>query len=178
MIRSRAAAVILTMLCACLPAAAQPAVGLSLPVRPSCITSPFGPRRQVGPHASGFHNGIDLRAAAGGAVYAAAAGTVTSIHRRGPGGLEIAIRHRGQDGTAFITLYAHLGSVAPPLAEGRRTVAAGEKLGVVGRSGVTYGTHLYFEVLVEGHPVDPEPLLPASRCAGEGSRALSGPLIS
>jgi murein DD-endopeptidase MepM/ murein hydrolase activator NlpD len=164
------------VLCARCPgqSAAQATAGLLLPVRPSCITSPFGPRGRVGPHAFGFHNGIDLRAPSGGAVYAAAAGNVTSIHRRGPGGLEITLQHLGQDGAVFTTLYAHLGSVAPPLAGGRRAVAAGEKLGVVGRSGVTYGTHLYFEVLINGHPVDPEPLLPAVRCAGQSVSSWSG----
>jgi murein DD-endopeptidase MepM/ murein hydrolase activator NlpD len=76
--------------------------------------------------------------------------------------LELTIQHGG----GFMTLYAHLGSIAPPLAEGRRTVAAGERIGVVGRSGVTYGTHLYFEVLVNAQPIDPEPLLSVGRCGG------------
>ncbi len=90
---------------------------------------------------------------------AVAPGRVIGIHRRGLGGLEVAVRHGG-----YVALYAHLGSVAPPLAEGKTTLAAGERIGVVGRTGVTYGTHLYFEMMVNGAPVDPAPLLGVAAC--------------
>ncbi len=145
-------------------AVAQPVVGeMQLPVRPSCLTSPFGVRPSPGPRATGFHNGIDLRAPAGGAVYAVAAGRIISIHRRGPGGLEIAIAHRGALGD-YTALYSHLGLVAPAFAEGKTNVARGERIAVIGRSGVTYGTHLYFEITVNGQPIDPAPLFPVSPC--------------
>ena len=32
-------------------------------------------------------------------------------------------------------------------------LAAGEKIGVVGRTGVSYGAHLYFQVDIDGKPV-------------------------
>jgi len=137
------------------PAPAQ----LLAPVAHACISSPFGMRRPPGPHAIGFHYGIDLPAPAGGAVLAVAPGQVIGIHRRGPGGLEVVIRHGG-----FVAVYAHLGSVTPALASGRTRVAAGERIGVVGHSGVTYGMHLFFEVLVGGRPVDPNPYLGLSAC--------------
>jgi murein DD-endopeptidase MepM/ murein hydrolase activator NlpD len=145
----------------CSAAVAQPSQGkLVLPVSPACVSSPFGPRVLAGrPKAGTYHHGIDLPAPAGAVVRAAAAGSVVSIHKRGPGGLEIILRHDG-----FSTLYAHLGTVAPALAEGKRSVAAGERLGVIGRSGVTYGTHLYFELLVGGERVDPAPYLGVGRC--------------
>jgi murein DD-endopeptidase MepM/ murein hydrolase activator NlpD len=142
-------------------AAAQPAQQrLALPVHPACVSSPFGPRVLAGrPKAGTYHHGIDLPAPAGAVVRAVAAGRVASIHKRGPGGLEIVLQHEG-----FATLYAHLGTVAPALAEGRRTVATGEKLGVIGRTGVTYGTHLYFELRVGGERVDPAPYLGVGLC--------------
>jgi murein DD-endopeptidase MepM/ murein hydrolase activator NlpD len=118
------------------------------------MSSPFGERRSPGPRAVGFHNGIDLPAPAGGPVYAAASGQITTIHRRGPGGLELAITHKGPNGP-YTTLYAHLGTIAPAFARGATEVAAGQRIAVVGRSGVTYGTHLYFELIVNGKPVDP-----------------------
>jgi murein DD-endopeptidase MepM/ murein hydrolase activator NlpD len=146
------------------PALAQPALGeLVMPVRPACVSSPFGARRAPGPHATGFHNGIDLPAAAGAPVFAAASGVITTIHKRGPGGLELAISHRGASGP-YTTLYAHLGTIAPAFADGKTSVKAGERIAVVGRSGVIYGTHLYFEVLVEGRPVDPSGLLGVVPC--------------
>ena len=139
-------------------AAAEP---LRPPVEPACISSPFGWRHAVGPHApAAFHNGIDLPAPAGAPVRAAAAGTVLRIKRQGLGGVTVHLGH--PDGTT--TLYAHLGNLAPAVAEGKRAVAAGEALGHVARTGVTYGTHLFFAVLRDGAAVDPEPLLGVARC--------------
>jgi hypothetical protein len=56
--------------------------------------------------------------------------------------------------------------VAPAFADGKTTVAAGEKLGVIGDTGVTYGMHLYFEMIEEGRPVDPAPYLGVPQCNG------------
>ncbi len=146
------------------PAVAQPYPGgLIAPVQNACVSSPFGNRKPPGPHAIGFHNGIDLPAVAGAPVFAAAAGSVISIHRRGPGGLEMAIAHRGPAGP-FVTIYAHLGLIAPAFARGKTGVVAGERIAVVGRSGVIYGTHLYFEMTVGGVPVDPAPYIPVEPC--------------
>lgn len=109
-----------------------------------------------------MHWGIDIPAPAGAWVRAAAAGEVRSIRRvRAGAGLEIEIRH--EDGR--VTRYAHLGSVAPRLAEGRRRVAQGEPIGRVGRTGVTYGTHLHLELVVDGERVDPAPAFGLARCA-------------
>ena len=90
------------------------------------------------------------------AVIATAPGTVIRVQRKGPGGLEMLVQHDG-----FVGIYSHFGMIAPAFAEGKRTVAAGEKLGVVGRTGVSLGAHLYFEMV-------------AGRQAGR-SHALSRP---
>ncbi len=143
---------------------AQPAPGeLGLPVRPACVSSPFGNRRSPGPRAIGFHDGIDLPAAAGAPVFAAANGQIVTIHRRGPGGLELGIAHRGPAG-AYTTIYSHLGLIAPKFAVGATAVKAGERIAVIGRSGVTYGTHLYFELVIGGKPVDAAPFLGVVPC--------------
>ncbi|MGG5888031.1 M23 family metallopeptidase [Falsiroseomonas sp. HC035] len=142
-------------------ASAEPAALLA-PVTPACISSSFGERREAagGPRASRLHQGIDLPAPAGAWVVAAAAGHVVAVRRRGAAGLEVELRH--PDGR--VTRYAHLGSVAPAIATGRRRVAQGERLGRIGRSGITYGTHLHFEVLVQGIRVDPATHLPVRPC--------------
>lgn len=140
-------------------AAAAPA--LRSPVPGACVTSPFGARGAVGRHATGRHNGLDLRAPAGTWVLAAAAGEVVAIRRRGGLGLEVDTRL--PDGT--LLRYAHLGTVAPALASGRRHVAAGERIGRSGRTGTTYGAHLHFELHLDDRPVDPEPYLNLPRCA-------------
>jgi murein DD-endopeptidase MepM/ murein hydrolase activator NlpD len=135
---------------------------LVAPVSSACVSSPFGPRVLPNhPLAGSYHNGIDMPAPAGADVRAAAAGTVMRVQRKGPGGLEVLVQHNG-----FVGIYSHLGMVTPALAGGKRELAAGEKIGVVGHSGLTYGMHLYFEMLLDGHPVDPAPYLGVSLCNG------------
>ena len=132
-----------------------------MPVRPACVSSPFGWRHAVGPMApAGFHNGIDMPAPAGGYVYAVAGGQVLMVKKMGLGGLQIELRH--PDG--LVTVYSHLGSVAPAIANGQRVVAAGSWLGRIGRTGVTYGTHLFFMVISNGKAVDPAQYLGVAHC--------------
>jgi murein DD-endopeptidase MepM/ murein hydrolase activator NlpD len=132
------------------------------PVSSACISSPFGPRVLPNrPMAGTYHYGVDLPAPAGAPVRAAAPGQVIRIQHKGPGGLEMLVQHAG-----FVGVYSHLGTVAPALADGKTTVAAGEKLGVVGDTGVTYGMHLYFEMIQAGRPVDPAPYLGVPQCNG------------
>jgi murein DD-endopeptidase MepM/ murein hydrolase activator NlpD len=137
------------------------------PVVAPCISSASGPRVLPNqPEAGTYHYGVDLPAAAGAPVVAAAPGTVIRIQRKGPGGLEMLVQHDG-----FVGIYSHFGTIAPAFAEGKRTVAAGEKLGVVGRTGVISGTHLFFEILLDGKPVDPAPYLHLPRCGGKAPPA-------
>jgi len=156
------------VLCSPGPCAAAPPSGQELtllpPVRSACISSPFGPRiLRNRPLAGTYHYGVDLAAPAGAPVLATAPGKVVRIHRMGPGGLEVIVQHDG-----FLAIYSHLGMVTPALAEGKTSVAAGEKLGVVGHSGLTYGMHLFFEIKLAGRPVDPAPYLGLPPCKGRG----------
>lgn len=147
-----------------LGASAQPLLRtvLSPPVSPACISSSFGPRVLPNePGAGSYHYGIDLPAAEGSSVLAIAPGTVIRIQRNGPGGLEMLVQHDG-----FVGVYSHFGMITPAFAEGKRNVAAGEKLGVVGMTGVTSGPHLYFEMILAGKPVDPAPYLKVAQCDG------------
>lgn len=141
------------------PALAQPDQ-LALPFSPACISSPFGARENAGPRASSFHRGIDLPAPAGTWVRAMAPGRITAIRRIGATGLAVDVTH--EDGS--ILRYAHLGQVAPALAQGKRVVAQGDTLGRVGRSGITYGTHLHLELVVNGAHIDAAPLLNLPPC--------------
>jgi len=140
------------------PALADPPTLLRPPIEPACISSPFGPRPAIGRRPPGHHNGIDLPAPAGAPVRAAAAGRVVFLRRLAGYGMVVELDHGG-----LRTRYAHLGRVTPALAQGRRDVAAGMPLGVAGRSGITYGTHVHFEVRIGGRPVDPAPFLPGLR---------------
>ncbi len=130
------------------------------PVSPACISSSFGPRVLPDhPAAGSYHYGVDLPAPVGSAVLATAPGTVVRVQRKGPGGLEMLVQHDG-----FLGIYSHFGMIMPAFAEGKRTVAAGEKLGVVGRTGVTSGAHLFFGMVLAGRPVDPAQYLNVPFC--------------
>ena len=91
---------------------------------------------------------------------AAAGGTVSKIERKGIGGLQVFVTHPG----GLMTLYAHLGSVVPRIALGATSLHAGDPIGRIGRTGVTYGTHLFFAVFAAGRPIDPDLLLGLPRC--------------
>ena len=148
------------------------AANLLWPVSPACVSSPFGPRNlRASPVAHAFHNGIDLPAPVGRTVRAVAPGTVVRVQRKGPGGLEVLIQHDG-----FVGVYSHLGLVAPPIAEGHRVVRAGQRIGTIGRSGVTIGPHLFFGMIVDQRFVDPAALLgipPCTASSREQSSAVS-----
>ena len=148
--------------------AAEVRPSLLLPVNSACISSPFGPRVLPNrPQAGTYHYGVDLPAPEGAEVRTTAAGEVIRIQNRGPGGLEVLVQHKG-----YLGVYSHLGLVSPLLAAGRTVVAAGEKLGVVGHTGVTFGMHLYFE-MITSKPIDPAPYLGVPLCSGAVQHQLT-----
>jgi murein DD-endopeptidase MepM/ murein hydrolase activator NlpD len=54
----------------------------------------------------------------------------------------------GQDGRDIRTIYAHLSSVKEPLEAGHR-IETGDRIGRVGSTGTSTGSHLYYEVTVD-----------------------------
>lgn len=127
---------------------AAPNVGtgeLLWPVRGGQLTSPFGYSRWRGRH----HDGIDIAAPRGTALYAADNGVVTFAGWRSGLGQTIIIDHGGGK---LQTVYAHLDSFA--VSRGQQ-VQAGQKIGTIGCTGFCTGPNVHFEVLVNGKPVDP-----------------------
>ena len=103
------------------------------------------------------HNGIDIRAAAGTPVVAAAAGTVSAVDSGGSMGTTVVISHA--DG--YETTYASLQEEVP-VAVGD-TVSSGQEIGAVGNTTLTesaLGAHLHFAVTKDGEAVDPAEYLP------------------
>lgn len=78
------------------------------------------------------------------------------------------VQHEG-----FIGLYSHLVTISPLLVENKTYVNAGENLGVIGRSGIIFGTHLYFEMILSGKPADPAPYLVVPLCGGVPHRTVA-----
>lgn len=95
----------------------------------------------------GGHQGIDIPAAQGTPIFAAAPGIVKISHSP-LGGNIVTVDH----GDGKVTRYMHLGSVA--VKDGDK-VTPDTQLGGVGMTGRTSGPHLHYEVRENGKPIDP-----------------------
>ena len=106
--------------------------------------------RAVAARSMFMHEGIDLVAPAGTAVYAAADGLVVGAAPNGRYGNWIRIEHGGR----LATVYGHLSAFAPGIEPGE-AVVRGELIGFVGSTGRSTGAHLHFELLNDGKAVNP-----------------------
>ncbi len=114
------------------------------------ITSRFG-YRQLRISGSNFHTGLDIDGDTGDPIVSATAGVVAySGWRSGYGNLVVV---RSGD-----TEY-YYGHAAQLLVSEGEAVAAGQLVALVGSTGRSTGSHLHFEIRVDGAPVDPLPLL-------------------
>jgi murein DD-endopeptidase MepM/ murein hydrolase activator NlpD len=121
------------------------------PVR-GYITSNYGYRRSPFGGARQFHSGMDIGASMGHPIVAAMSGRVSTVSYNQSFGNFIVINHHA----GYRTLYGHL-SVARVKAGAY--VAAGERIGDVGSSGLSTGPHLHFTVYKNGVTVNPRNLL-------------------
>jgi hypothetical protein len=105
------------------------------------ISSEFGDRIHPKTGERKTHNGIDIAAAEGTPVYAAAEGTIKVMdYLKGYGNAIYILHNDGKE-----TRYAHLSSFASSLSVGSK-VLAGQLIGYVGNTGVSTGPHLHFEI--------------------------------
>lgn len=112
------------------------------------FSSEFGYRVHPISGSHKMHKGIDIAAATGTSILAAAAGTVVfSGQQRGYGNI-VTIDH----GFGYVTRYAHASKL---LVKEGQSVNRGELIALVGSTGASTGAHLHFEVLVDSVHVDP-----------------------
>jgi len=102
-----------------------------------------------------YHPAIDISTRSGQPVYATATGRVTEAGRNGDYGKLIQIAH----GFGLVTRYGHLADYAVEVGE---TVQRGDIIGYVGSTGRATGSHVHYEVLVNGRTLNPLRLLPDS----------------
>jgi len=126
------------------------------------ITSQYGSRWGQ------LHGGLDIGAAEGQWVRAAADGMVIYAAEYGNYGNLVTVRHANK----VVTYYAHLKNMC---VFRWQKVKKGQRIGRIGMTGRTTGPHLHFEVRV--HKKSQDPLLWLSPTVGEDteSTAVGGP---
>ena len=112
------------------------------------VSSPFGSRSSPFSRKREFHKGLDIKAKAGAAIQAPAKGVVIFAGWHGAYGKTIIINH----GNGITTRYAHMQRFV--LEEGD-TIMRGDLIGYVGSTGRSTGTHLHYEVMLNGVCVNP-----------------------
>jgi murein DD-endopeptidase MepM/ murein hydrolase activator NlpD len=133
--------------------------GVSLPPEPGApgqllwpvsgpITSPFGMRMHPVYGRPILHAGIDIAAAQGTTIAAAADGRVIVAGYQGDCGKMVAIDHHG----GLSTIYCHMSQIFVGVGQ---DVQRGQAIGAVGMTGDATGPHVHFQVMQDGHPVDP-----------------------
>ena len=95
-----------------------------------------------------WHNGVDLAAGAGTAIYATKSGTVTTALRSDIWGNYVVINH----GDGFSSLYAHMQGL---IVKAGDYVKQGQTIGYVGSTGLSTGPHLHFTIYYNGADVNP-----------------------
>jgi murein DD-endopeptidase MepM/ murein hydrolase activator NlpD len=136
-------------------AVAQPgaiSVPSSKPVQTATYTSGYGVRSDPFRGAAAMHAGIDLAAPMGTPVYATADGVVDRAEWSGGYGNLVEIDH----GKGLQTRFGHLSRV---LVHPGDRVVRGQEIALMGSTGRSTGSHLHYEVRIDGHAVNPVPFL-------------------
>ena len=120
------------------------------PVAVGIVTSPFGWRTHPMLHVSELHSGVDWGAPFGTPIFAAGNGEIEEIGLKGGYGKYVRIRHAN----GYETAYGHMTAFARGLDVGSR-VRQGQIIGFVGSSGLSTGSHVHFEIIVNDRFVDP-----------------------
>ena len=124
------------------------------PTTSTRITSPYGDTSDR----TSPHKGVDIGAVRAGVsgdpVYAAYDGKVVIAHRQSEyystAGNYVMIYH----GNGLYTRYMHLDSLNVSVGA---QVTKGQKIGVMGNTGNSFGAHLHFDVMLNGSYVNPMP---------------------
>jgi murein DD-endopeptidase MepM/ murein hydrolase activator NlpD len=124
-------------------------------------SSDFGMRFDPYYHVWQLHAGVDIAAGGGAPIRVVLGGRVLRAGWNGGYGNYTCVYHGIYKGRSLSTCYAHQSQILVRVGE---WVSRGELIGRVGTTGASTGTHLHFEVRLNGNPVNPLPYLPACLC--------------
>jgi len=138
------------------------------PVDKVTFTSSFGVRSDPFRGTAAMHAGVDIPGTIGTPIYATADGVVSHAGRQGGYGNLVQINH----GRGLETRYGHLSKI---LVADNTRVHRGQMIGLMGSTGRSTGSHLHYEVRVDGRAVNPIPFLQTGEyLAGIQDRAQGG----
>ncbi|MFO1102460.1 MAG: M23 family metallopeptidase [Methylocystis sp.] len=120
------------------------------PIASGETRSGFGMRRHPILGYYKMHTGVDWAASIGTPILAAGNGTIIKAQWDSGYGRRVEIQHAN----GYITTYNHMSGFARSVREGSR-VKQGQVIGFLGSTGLSTGPHLHYEVMVNGHFVDP-----------------------
>jgi len=129
---------------------------LSPPLLSYRITSGYGKRRDPINKKWSAHYGVDLGSAINTRVYAPAPGVITYAGWKGRYGKLIVIDH----GAGLKTRYGHLNKI---LVKKGQKVKFRDRIGLVGNTGRSTGSHLHYEVTFRGRVKNPLKFIKAGR---------------
>lgn len=120
------------------------------PMNAGIFRSGFGGRRHPILGYTRMHTGVDWSAPRGTPIYASGNGVVEKAEWDGGYGRYVRIRHAN----GYETGYGHMSAFARGIEAGVR-VRQGQLIGYVGSTGLSTGSHLHYEVIVNGRFLDP-----------------------
>jgi murein DD-endopeptidase MepM/ murein hydrolase activator NlpD len=97
-----------------------------------------------------MHTGVDWADKIGTPVFSAGNGTVLKASWDSGYGNRVEIQHTN----GYVTTYNHMSAFAKGITPGSK-VRQGQVIGFLGSTGLSTGPHLHYEVIVNGHFVDP-----------------------
>lgn len=131
----------------------KPSGNATISVGTGSLTWPTGANYTISRGWSSTHFGIDIAAAYGTPIYAADNGVVTYTAVTDVGyGIYTIVDHQN----GMTTVYAHLSANLCSVGD---VVNRGELIGLMGSTGNSTGSHLHFEVRIDGEKTDPAPFL-------------------
>lgn len=119
------------------------------------LSSGFGFRRDPFTGQGAMHSGLDFSGPQGTPIAAASKGRVSFVGRKSGYGNTVEIDHGG----GLMTRYAHLSAFK---VRAGQQVEAGTAIAAMGSTGRSTGSHLHFEVRIDGRAVNPRPFLEAA----------------
>lgn len=135
---------------------------LGIPVlAPYRETSGFGGRFDPFTGRPALHAGLDLVSYHRAPITTSAPGKIVFAGPRSGYGLLVEIDH----GFGFHTRYGHLAQIN---VRPGQAVAIGDRIGAMGSTGRSTGTHLHYEVVFDGRHLDPQPFLRAGQYVRKG----------